>query len=304
MKEESIEYNSIKAWILAARPKTLTGAAVPIMVATALAWHNHTANATATDCSFNILATVLCFLFAFIMQIDANFVNDYYDCIRGNDNETRLGPKRACAQGWVTLSAMRKALLLTTLAGCATGLPLAFIGGWPMILVGAACVLFCFLYTTTLSYLGLGDVLVLVFFGLVPTCCSYYVITGSEITSECWALSVAVGLIIDTLLIINNYRDLDNDREAGKRTLAVMIGRKSTKTMYLLIVPLALLIFALTVKSPLSIVFSLLILIIHIKTWKRMVDIDRGAELNRVLGMTARNMFIFGFLSSVAIILT
>ena len=141
IEENDVKSNSFRAWLLAARPKTLTGAAVPVMIGTALTIADH-------GWAIAWLPCVLCFLFAFIMQIDANFVNDYFDFKRGNDDAaTRLGPQRACSMGWVTEGAMRKALLITTALGCVVGLPLVLFGGLEMILVGALCVLFCFLYT-------------------------------------------------------------------------------------------------------------------------------------------------------------
>ena len=168
---KSVKQNSLKAWVLAARPKTLTGAAVPVMIGSALAYIDSQEFGT-----FSLLAAVLCLLFSFIMQIDANFVNDFFDYVRGNDDEaTRLGPLRACTQGWVSIDAMKHAIAFTTVLACIVGLPLVFFGGLEMILVGLFCVVFCFLYTTHLSYIGMGDVLVLVFFGIVPVCCTYYV---------------------------------------------------------------------------------------------------------------------------------
>ena len=167
-ENDNIRTNSIEAWLLAARPKTLAGAAVPVMIAVALALK------TTGWSHFRLIPAVLCFLFAFLMQIDSNFINDYFDFIKGTDDtEKRLGPRRACAQGWVKPQSMRYAIALTTIAACVAGLPLIFYGGVEMILVGAVCVVFCFLYTTYLSYVGLGDVLVLVFFGLVPVCITY-----------------------------------------------------------------------------------------------------------------------------------
>lgn len=305
MDENNVKTNSLKAWILAARPKTLTAAAVPVMVATALAW-------TQVRGEIDITAAVLCFLFAFVMQIDANFVNDYFDCVRGNDDETRLGPLRACAQGWITLPAMRIALVLTTLLGCAVGLPLAFIGGWEMVLVGIACVVFCFLYTTTLSYLGLGDLLVLVFFGIVPVCCTYYVETGGAMNWYVGLISLCVGMVIDTLLIINNYRDIDNDRRAGKRTLAVLMGKGAMEWTYLIIVPAATLmqLWAIDMlcpnhSSPFWVGIATFIIIFnpHFTTYHKMKLISHGKELNKVLGMTARNIFIYGVASTILIVL-
>lgn len=160
----NVKTDSPKAWLLAARPKTLTGAAVPVMIGVSLAWVD---SRQYGDDVFQWVAALLCFLFAFIMQIDANFINDFFDFANGTDDtSTRLGPRRACAQGWVKLSSMKRAIALTTCLACVIGLPLVWFGGLEMILVGAVCVVFCFLYTTHFSYLGLGDLLVLVFFGV------------------------------------------------------------------------------------------------------------------------------------------
>ena len=149
-EKDDIKQNSLKAWILASRPKTLTGAMVPVLLGSAYAWKTFCDNGG--EISFDnpafvtsIIATILCFLFAMVMQMDANFVNDYFDCVRGNDNEGRLGPERACAMGWVSLPAMRWAMTITTAVACLIGLPLVLVGGWNMIFVGIACVVFCFL---------------------------------------------------------------------------------------------------------------------------------------------------------------
>ena len=148
MNESNVTTNSLKAWFLAARPKTLPGAAVPVMIGIASAISQY-------GDAVRVGAAVLCMLFALVMQIDANFVNDYFDFMKGTDDEKRLGPKRACAQGWITAVAMRRGLLYTTLLACVIGLPLVYYGGWEMILIGFACVVFCFLYTISFSYLGL-----------------------------------------------------------------------------------------------------------------------------------------------------
>lgn len=307
MDETNVRVNSLKAWILAARPKTLTGAAVPVMIGIACAV------AMYGWCGIRVVPAVLCMLFALIMQVDANFVNDYFDFMKGTDDEQRLGPKRACAQGWITASAMRSGLFVTTLLACIVGLPLVYYGGWEMIMVGLACVVFCFLYTISFSYIGLGDLLVLVFFGIVPVCMTYWLTAPpTALTSIPFAvvlLSLACGLIIDTLLVVNNYRDIDNDRRAGKRTLIVRIGERGGLIMYLLLG------LAGTIMAIAGVVFlnwhdgqwtqSLLIIYAQFHTWafNEMRCIRKGAELNRVLGMTARNMFIFGMLVSVALVL-
>ena len=145
-------------------------------------------------------------------------INDYYDFRKGLDDEKRLGPKRACAEGWISLPAMRRGIICTTLLSCLTGLPLVWYGGWTMVLVGVCCVVFCFLYTTCMARLGLGDLLVLVFFGLVPVGATYYLQSGT-VVPEVWALSLACGLVIDCLLVVNNYRDRYNDKVGGKITL-------------------------------------------------------------------------------------
>ena len=197
----NIKTDSLKAWLLAARPKTLSGAAVPVMIGLALAWVD--AQEYMSE-AFSWTAAVLCLLFSFLMQIDANFINDFFDFANGTDDaETRLGPRRACAQGWVKLDSMKRAIALTTCMACLVGLPLVWYGGLEMVLIGVVCVIFCFLYTTHLSYMGLGDVLVLVFFGVVPVCISYY-IQLHTCTWQVFLASLACGLVIDGLLIVNN----------------------------------------------------------------------------------------------------
>lgn len=285
--------NSPRAWFLAARPKTLTGAAVPVMIGASLAIAD-------TACHISWTAALLCLLFAFIMQIDANFVNDYFDFMKGTDDEQRLGPKRACAQGWVTPRAMRLAIALTTLLACAVGLPLVLFGGWPMVAVGALCVAFCFLYTTHLSYVGMGDLLVLLFFGLVPVCLTYYLALPGErqtVTWECLVAALACGLVIDTLLVVNNYRDIDNDRRTGKRTLIVAIGAKGGRALYLSLGVVACLLGSAfcffghlwAFLLPLAVYLPF-----HISAFLAMKRINKGAALNGVLGQTARNMFVYG----------
>ena len=302
MGKDEIKTNSLKAWVLAARPKTLTAAAVPVMIGTAMAW-NHTDGE-----GFRYVAMVLCFLFAFVMQIDANFVNDYFDFKRGNDDETRLGPERACAQGWVTPSAMAKALLLTTALACFVGLPLIIYGGLEMISIGIACVVFCFLYTTTLSYIAMGDVLVLLFFGIVPVCCTYYVEVPTVTMDELLPvllMSIGCGFVVDTLLIVNNYRDIDNDRRAGKKTLAVLLGRNSMLALYIML-PLAAVAITVWVCGRNDIwtyCYIGLLSSMFGAAFARIQKIGEGRALNKVLGETARDIFLYGLLTSIYIIL-
>lgn len=301
-----VKTNSVKAWLLATRPKTLSAAAVPIMIGTAFAWRN-------TSEQFNWIPAILCLLFAWIMQIDSNLVNDYFDFKKGNDDETRLGPKRACSEGWITSDAMVWGILITTLLGCMTGIPLILYGGLEMVMVGIACVVFCFLYTTLFSYHGLGDILVLLFFGIIPVCCTYYVcmpLHQQIPTGEVIASSIACGLAIDALLIVNNYRDIDNDRSNGKITLAVRLGESKTRRLYESIgyiaagIMIILVFFDLYQTDKLIPTYAiyLIYIILHRQSYQEMKRINKGAKLNQVLGLTARNILVFGILSVAAIL--
>lgn len=301
-----VKTNSVKAWLLATRPKTLSAAAVPVMIGTAFAWQN-------TSEQFNWIPAILCLLFAWIMQIDSNLVNDYFDFKKGNDDETRLGPKRACSEGWITSDAMVWGILITTLLGCMTGIPLILYGGLEMVMVGIACVVFCFLYTTLFSYHGLGDILVLLFFGIIPVCCTYYVcmpLHQQIPTGEVIASSIACGLAIDALLIVNNYRDIDNDRSNGKITLAVRLGESKTRRLYESIgyiaagIMIILVFFDLYQTDKLIPTYAiyLIYIILHRQSYQEMKRINKGAKLNQVLGLTARNILVFGILSVAAIL--
>lgn len=325
MEKETVKRNSIRAWWLASRPKTLTAAAVPVMIGVAYGYNwsydklrpipepdGWYSRFVITCC----VISAICFLFAMVMQIDANFINDYFDCIRGNDDETRLGPKRACSMGWVSLRAMRWAILITTGLACIIGLPVAltclYSGEWGFILMGVACIVFCFLYTTCLSYLGLGDLLVIVFFGLVPVYGTFFLFSQDTTNTDVYLLAISTGLVIDTLLIINNYRDIDNDTMAGKRTLAVIIGRKAMLWIYLFIFIPAIfiniyVIFNISGENstkvlPLACIMYALLFAMHFHAWRKMKHIGKGKELNKVLAITARNIFIYGILSTIGII--
>jgi 1,4-dihydroxy-2-naphthoate octaprenyltransferase len=302
MEEGKIKTDSLKAWLLAARPKTLSGAAVPVMIGVALAWVDAQQY---EDDPFNWIAAVLCLLFAFVMQIDANFINDFFDFANGTDDvETRLGPRRACAQGWVKLESMKKAIALTTCFACVVGLPLAWFGGLEMILVGILCVVFAFLYTTFFSYQGLGDVLVLVFFGIIPVCCTYYV-QLHEFTWQVFLASLACGMVIDALLIINNFRDRDNDREAGKNTIIVRLGAEAGLQIYLGVGVGAIILGGTFLMHGhiLAFILPFLYLLLHVLTYLKIKRIYQGKALNLCLGETARNIFIYGLCVSIGLLL-
>lgn len=293
----------MKKWILAARPKTLTGAMIPVILGSALAFH---------DGAMKWSLVLCCVLFAGFMQIAANMINDLYDFQKGTDREDRLGPERACAQGWITPKAMRRGiamvLCLASMAGlaalllCWKDLPYQ---GLELLLTGVACIIFAFLYTYGLSYLGLGDVLVLVFFGLVPVCGTYYIL-AHQITTPAILLGFISGISIDALLVINNYRDREQDRISGKRTIIVLGGERFGRYLYLLIGPIV---------AVLSILLGYLIggnilyfqiaayayLAAHIYAWGQMNKIRSGKALNRILGLTSMNMFLLALMLATAI---
>ena len=298
-----IRQNSVYAWLLAARPKTLTAALIPVMLGSGLAF---------SDGKFQTIDALLCLGFACLMQIAANFINDLLDYQKGTDREDRLGPKRACAEGWITLRAMRLGIGVTLLMACLCSLGVLYRswgelpqGGWELVAVGVTCILFAFLYTTYLSYHGWGDVLVLVFFGFVPVVGTYYVQTGT-LGADVWILSLVSGLVINTLLTINNYRDVEQDRKSGKQTLIVRLGASFGRQFYLALGIAAVLLCGWFVWSGrltwLEFIWAPCIyLYLHLMTWRHICIIRSGERLNTVLGETSRNMLFLGILLSVAL---
>lgn len=288
---ENIQPNSFKVWMLAARPKTLTGAAIPVMTGCSLAaMYGH----------FKIAPAVLCFLFAFLMQIDANFVNDLYDFLKGSDCEDRLGPERACSQGWISQKNMMYGIIITTILAGISGLSLLFFCGWEIIPVGIACIVFAFLYTAgpyPLAYHGFGDILVLMFFGFIPVGCTYYIMAHDWNLSVIMA-SLACGLVIDTLLIINNFRDREQDALSGKKTIVVRLGSRAGLMLYFLLGMAACwcCFYFIGQGKLLAGVLPQIYLFPHILTTIKMARIHKGRELNIILGETSRNMLLFGVL--------
>ncbi len=296
MNEENVRCNSAKAWFLAARPKTLTAAMIPVVIAWAMAY---------ADGNYKWFPAVACCVFAGLMQIASNLINDLYDFLKGSDREDRLGPKRATAQGWITPTAMRVGIIVVVTAACVMGCLLVKTAGIWLVALGGACVVFAFLYTTLLSYLGLGDLLVLVFFGLVPVTATYYLQTN-QINISIIICALSCGMVIDTLLVLNNFRDREADKISGKRTVVVMFGETFGKWLYLFLgIAACALTLSLAFQGRYFAAFlPLLYLFPHFKTWRTMVEINKGKELNRVLGMTSRNMAIFGLLLATGIVLS
>ena len=273
------------------------------MMGTSLALH---------DATVSWLPALGCLLFACAMQVAANFINDLYDFLKGTDRADRLGPERACAQGWITPEAMKAGIGVTLLLAAAAGLSVLWCvwnhlpyGGWELVVLGAICMIFAFLYTTLLSYKGWGDLLVLFFFGLVPVCGTYYV-QGFTITTNLLMTGLMCGVSIDTLLVVNNYRDREQDAVSGKRTLIVRYGEPFGRYLYLgLGIACWLIALLMTLRGLLStdqLVWAASpYLLLHITTWRKMVRIRQGRKLNTILGETSRNMFLMGLLWSLAV---
>ena len=220
-------------WILAARPKTLPAAVVPVALGTALAW---------SDGGFLGFPALVCLVFAVLIQIGANFANDYYDHQKGADTEDRIGPARAVASGWISPPAMRRAMILVFVVAFLVGCLLVPYGGPRLLLIGVLSVLGGIAYTGgpyPLGYNGLGDVFVFAFFGVVATGFTYFVQTQAW-TLEVTLLSFIPGALATNLLVVNNLRDIATDRAAGKRTLAVRFGVAAGVAEYTLMWLLAL----------------------------------------------------------------
>jgi 1,4-dihydroxy-2-naphthoate octaprenyltransferase len=217
---------------MAARPRTLPAAVAPVLVGTALAGFAHI---------FHPLRFVAALLGAIFIQVGTNLSNDYSDARRGADSDDRLGPVRVTAGGLVP----PKQVLVATYASFAiavlAGAYLIAVAGWALLLVGLASILAGVLYTggpRPYGYEGLGEVFVFLFFGIVAVAGSFFV-QVKALHWEAFALAVPVGLLASAILVVNNVRDIDSDRRAGKRTLAVRLGRERTRTLFAVIVYLA-----------------------------------------------------------------
>jgi len=278
------------AWIEAARPKTLPASISPVIIGCALAFR---------DGAFQWIPALLCFGVALLAQIASNFANDYFDFKKGADGSDRLGPERAVAQGWITPKAMLKGTFLMLGLTCLCGCGLLFFAGWELIPVGLAIALCVLAYSAgpfPLAYRGLGDICVLLFYGIIPVCFTYYVqtLTFSWLTL---ILSIAVGLLSVNILIVNNYRDYWQDKAAGKRTTIVLFGRRFGRIVYLINGFIALLLICpllIQVGLWMQCLFALYFAL-FIATWQQLKR-NEGRALNRVLGQTARNVFLFAIL--------
>jgi len=282
----------LQAWMEAARPRTLAASVSPVLVGCALAYR---------EGQFVFIAALLCLLVALFAQIASNFANDYFDFRQGADTENRVGPERAVAQGWISPKAMLIGTLVALALACLSGCFLILFGGWKLIFVGLAIALAVIAYSAgpyPLSYHGLGDVCVLLFYGIIPVCFTYFVQTLT-FSLLIFLLSLAIGFLSVNILVVNNYRDYEEDMAAGKRTTIVLFGRRYGRIIYIVNAALAFIIsLPLIINSPwwIMFLFGLLFAMIYFTT-KELFLLD-GKDLNRTLGHTARNLFFFAVLLS------
>ena len=285
---------TLKAWIEAMRLRTLPVSVAGVIAASGLAAHyGH----------FRPVPLLLCLLFAVLAQIASNFANEYYDFKQGLDKKGREGFRRGVTEGDLSPRAMRIAVYLTLAVACCIGLSLTIFGGLWLIGVGIAIAIGVFAYSTgpyPLSQHGLGEVAVLIFFGLVPVNFTYYLCSGGW-NLQVFLVSLAMGLIISNVMIVNNYRDADDDRAVGKRTLAVIFGRRFTSTLYLLNVPVAIILcIRLWAEQPLWLIAPFIYLQLHILLWRKITR-SHGAQLNPLLGKTAMLILAYSIALAVAI---
>jgi len=278
-------------WWLAIRPRTLPAAASGVVMGSALAW---------LDGSFQPLPALAALFVALLLQIGSNVANDVFDFERGADTSDRQGPLRVTQAGLLTPAQVKRGLLVIFGLAVMCGLYLAFLRGWIVILIGVAAIVSAIAYTGgpfPLGYHGLGDVFVFIFFGLAAVCGTYFVQAGS-VSATTWWMSIPIGLIITAILVVNNLRDIENDRAAGKRTLAVVMGVNATKAEYLFCMATAYLILPVLVVLnilPVTGLMAWLSLPLAIKT-AQVVLTQTGRPLNLALAGTGQAAFLYSVL--------
>jgi 1,4-dihydroxy-2-naphthoate octaprenyltransferase len=232
---------SLAVWVMAARPRTLTAAIVPVLVGTALAIADH---------AFRAMPAAAAVLGAVLIQIGTNLANDYFDAAKGADSERR-GPTRVTQAGLATPRQMRTAIVITFGLAVMCGAYLAVVGGWPIVLIGVLSIASGLAYTGgpyPLGYHGMGDLFVFVFFGLAATMGTHYVQAHRLTALSFWA-ALPMGFLTVAILVANNLRDADSDRRAGKRTLVARYGRRFGQIEYAAAVLLSLAVPVLMVAS-------------------------------------------------------
>ena len=290
----------LRLWIVASRPRTLPAAIAPVLVGTALA---------ISEDEFRPFAFAAALIGSVFIQIGTNLANDYSDARRGADTEDRLGPVRVTAGGLMPPQRVLTGTYVAFAVAVAAGSYLAVVAGPEMLAVGVVSIAAGVLYTggpRPYGYAGLGEVFVFLFFGLVAVAGSYYVQTD-ELTWESVALAVPVGLLAAAILVVNNVRDIDTDRRAGKRTLAVKLGRDRARVLFGAMLAVA---FAVPLAIPLAgglswwVVLALASLPLVPPLWTTVSTRTDGPSLNGALAGTGRLLALFSLLLSAGILLS
>ena len=289
-----------RIWLMAARVRTLPAAIAPVLVGTALAGFLHV---------FHPLRFIAALIGAIFIQVGTNLSNDYSDARRGADSEDRLGPVRVTAGGLVPPKQVLVATYMSFAVAVLAGIYLIAVAGWELLLVGAASILAGVLYTggpRPYGYEGLGEVFVFLFFGIVAVAGSFFV-QVTHLNWEAFALAVPVGLLAAAILVVNNVRDIDSDRRAGKRTLAVRLGRDRTRTLYAAIVYLAYLLAPVTwIFGPLRawVMLAWLTLPLAARVVRAVRNRTDGPSLNQALAQTGMLQLSFCVLLSAGLLLS
>ena len=305
----------LRRWVLGARPRTLPAAVVPVLVGTAAA---HSAAPQLARAPVVVVSSAIwlspwwralgALVVALAIQVGTNYANDYSDGIRGTD-EGRVGPLRLVASGLAAPRTVRAAALASFAVAGIAGLVLAAATSWWIVAVGAACLAAGWLYTggpRPYGYAGLGEVFVFVFFGIVATVGTYYVQGGSLGNAVVLVAACAVGTLATALLVANNVRDIDTDRRAGKRTLAVRLGRRDAGWLYVACVAapfvlvagwaLASLLVGGTLRTTAVPFLPLVALVLAVKPVRTVLSGVEGRGLLPVLAATGQLQLVFGLL--------
>ncbi len=289
-----------RIWVMAARVRTLPAAIAPVLVGTALAGYQHV---------FHPLRFVAALIGAIFIQVGTNLSNDYSDARRGADADDRLGPVRVTAGGLVPPRQVLVATYVSFGVAVLAGIYLIAVAGWALLLVGAASILAGVLYTggpRPYGYEGLGELFVFLFFGIVAVAGSYYV-QVTHLEWEAFALAVPVGLLAAAILVVNNVRDIDTDRRAGKRTLAVRLGRARTRDLHATIVYGAYLLATVTwLFGPLRpwLLLSWLTLPLAAQVLRTVRNRTDGPSLNQALAQSGLLQLTFCVLLAAGLLLS
>jgi 1,4-dihydroxy-2-naphthoate polyprenyltransferase len=288
----------MRIWLQAARPKTIPASIVPVILASALAYH---------DGHFSLYYTVICLLFSIFVQVGTNFANDYFDYIKGADTVERLGPLRAVSSGLINANDMRNATAIVLSFAFFIGTLLVFRGGYWLLIIGALSIISAVAYTGgpfPLAYNALGDIFVFIFFGIIAVVFTYYV-QAIEFSFDSLIVGSACGFVATNILVVNNCRDSIQDAQAGKITSTVRFGRTFSfrqhfiSYMVALIAPVILFFtgYKAYVLFPLLLLPQALSLNIQLRK-------SVGRQHNAILGKSALFMILYGLLLSAGIILS